>query len=49
MSWGKHRKVQNFFRSNRKRSYKNDKDGNESDVTVTYKIKFIGTTRFMAT
>ena len=29
MSWGKHRKVEKLFRSNRKRSYSIDKDVNE--------------------
>ena len=45
MSWGKYRKVQNFFCSNRKRSYK---DSNESVVTISCKIKFIDSERFMA-
>ena len=48
MSWGKHRKAQNFFRSNRKRSYKNNKCGNESVETVSYKIKCIDSVRFIA-
>ena len=29
-------------------SYKIDKDGNESVVTLSYKIKFIDSVRFMA-
>ena len=37
-----YRKVQNLFRSNRKRS-------KESVVTISSKIKFINSTRFMAT
>ena len=31
MSWGKYRKVQTFFRSNRKRSYRNIKHENLKD------------------
>ena len=49
MSWGKYIKIQNFFHSNRKRSYKIDKDGNESVVTISYKITFTDSARFMAT
>ena len=49
MSWEKYRKVQNIFCSNRKRSYKIDKEGNESVVTLSYKIKFIDGAKFMAT
>ena len=49
MSWGKYREVRNFFRSNRKRVTKIDKDCNESVVTKSYKIKFIDSARFMAT
>ena len=49
MSWGKYRKVQNIFCPNRKRSYKIDKEGNESVVTISCKIKFIDSARFMAT
>ena len=48
MSWGKYRKIQNFFCSNRKRSDKTDKDGNESVLTMSHKIKFIDSLRFMA-
>ena len=48
MSWGKYRKIQNFFCSNRKRSDKTDKDGNESILTMSHKIKFIDSLRFMA-
>ena len=46
MSWGKLIKVQNFFLSNRKEVIKIDKDGNESVVTISYKIKFIDSARF---
>ena len=48
MSWGKYKKVQNLFCSKGKRSYKIDKDGNESVVTISYKIKIIDGARFMA-
>ena len=46
MSWGKLIKVQNFFLSNRKEVIKIDKDGNESVVTISYKIRFIDSARF---
>ena len=49
MSWGKYRKVQNFFHSNRKRSIKIDRDDNESVVTISHKTKFIDSARFIAT
>ena len=49
MSWGKLIKVQNFFLSNRKEVIKIDKDGNESVVTISYKIKFIDSARFTRT
>ena len=49
MSWGKYRKVQNLFCSNRKKVTKIDKYGNESVVTISYKIKFIDSARFMIT
>ena len=39
----------NYFRSNRKRRKKNDKDGNESAAIIFYKIKFIDNARFKAT
>ena len=48
MSWRKYRKLQNSFSSNRKRNKKIDKDGNEDITTVSYKIKFIDSARFMA-
>ena len=47
MSWGKYRKVQNFFHSNKKRSYKYDKECNESVVTISYRIKFVDSPRLM--
>ena len=45
MSWGKHRKLQNFCDFNRE---KNDEDSYESFVTMYYKIKSIDSKRFMA-
>ena len=39
MSWGKYRKIQNIT--------KIDRDGHENVVTVSYKIKFIDSARFM--
>ena len=48
MSWRKYRKVQNFFSPDRKRNKKVDKDGNENIATVSYKMKFINSARFMA-
>ena len=49
MSLGICRKVQNFFCSNRKKEVTNiDKDGNESVVTIYYRIKLIDSARFMA-
>ena len=49
MSWRKYRKVQNIFCYNGKKVKKIKKYGNESVVTVTYKIRFIDSARFMAT
>ena len=49
MSWEKHRKVQNVFHSNEKKVAKIDKDRNESVVTISYKINFIDSARFMET
>ena len=46
---GKYKKVQKYFRSNRKRITEVDKDGNESVVAVSYKMKFIDSGRYMAT
>ena len=42
------RKVSNFFHCNRKRSVKIDKDGYESVITISSKIIFIDSERFMA-
>ena len=47
MSWGKYRKVQTFFCSNRKRSDEIDKDGNGKVATISYIIQFIDSARFM--
>ena len=41
-------KRTNFFRSNRKKKKTTDKDGNESVVTISCKIKFIDSARFIA-
>ena len=49
MSWGKYSKIRNFSCSNRKRSNKIDKNGNESVKTISYEIKFIVTAIFMVT
>ena len=46
MSCRKYRKVQNFSFSIEKEVTSIDKDGNESVVSISYRIKF---TRFMAT
>ena len=48
MSWRKQRKVQNFFVPTKEEITKIDKDGNESVTTISYKIKFIDSARFMA-
>ena len=47
MYWRKQRNIQNFFRSNKKKIIKIDKDGNETVETVSYRIKFINKARFM--
>ena len=47
MYWRKQRNVQNFFRSNKKKNIKIDKDGNETVETISYRIKFIDKARFM--
>ena len=47
MSWGKQRKVQKIFRSNKKKIIKIDKDGNEIVAKILYKIEFIDSARFM--
>ena len=49
MFWGKQRKVQTFSVPIEKEMTKIDKDGNESVVTISCKIKFIDSARFMAT
>ena len=41
MFWGRHRKVKNFFRSNKKGITKTNKDGNQSVVTISYKKKLL--------
>ena len=46
MSWGKYRKIYNFFLPIEKTK---DKDGNESVVTISYKNFFFDIARFMAT
>ena len=48
LSLGKYRKVQNFFCSRRKEVKNIDKDGNESALTISCKINFIDSARFMA-
>ena len=48
MSWGKQWKLQTFSISIKKKITKNDKDDNESVVNISYKIKLINSTRFMA-
>ena len=45
MSWGKHRKPQNFLCSNRKEVANISKDGNETVVTISYKIKLVDSAR----
>ena len=46
---GEIEKVQNFSSSNRKKVKEIDKVRNENVETISYKIKFIDSTRFMAT
>ena len=48
MFWRKYRKEQNFFNSNRKTNQEVDKDGSDDITTASSKIKFIDSTRFMA-
>ena len=48
MSWEKYRKVQNFSVPIKKEVTKIDKDGSESVVTISYKVTFIDSARFMA-
>ena len=46
----KYKKVRKFFRSNRKKKLqKIDKDGKESVINISYKIKFIDSARFIVT
>ena len=45
----KQKKKQNFVHSNRKKVTKIDKAGIESVVSISFKIKFIDSARFMAT
>ena len=47
MSWGKYRREQNFSVLIEIEVTKIDKDGNESVVTISYKIKFIDSARIM--
>ena len=47
MSWGKYRKVPNFSISIEKEFANIDRDGHENVVTISYKIKFIDSARFM--
>ena len=46
-SWGKYRKIQKIFCSSRKSSTKTDNDKSERVVTISCKIKFIDSARFM--
>ena len=48
LSLGEYRKVQNFFCSHGKEVKNIDKDGYESALTISYKINFIDSTKFMA-
>ena len=49
MSREKYRKVQNHFCSNEKKKVtKFDKDGNKNVMIISYRIKCIDSTRFMA-
>ena len=49
MSWGIYRKVQNFFVPTESEVTTIDKGKNESVVTISYRIKFIDSARFMST
>ena len=49
MSWGKQSKVQTFSVPVKKKIRKIDKDGNKSVITISYKIKFFDSARFMTT
>ena len=48
MSWGNTEKHKTLFVPIEKEVTKIDKDGNESLVTISYKIKFTDSARFMA-
>ena len=48
MSWEKYQKVQNFSLPKEKEVTNIYKDGNESVVTLSYKIELIDSARFMA-
>ena len=48
MSWEKYRKVQNFSLPMEKEVTNIYKDGNESVVTLSYKIEFTDSARFIA-
>ena len=48
MSWGKYRKVQTFSVPIEKKVTNIDKDSNKSVVTISCKIKFIDSARFIA-
>ena len=49
MSCEKCRQLQKCFCSNRKKVTKIDKNCTGSDATISYKIKFIGSLKFMVT
>ena len=49
MSWGKHKILQKFSLRIEKEVREINKNGNESVVTISYKIKFIDGARFMVT
>ena len=48
MSWGKYGKVQAFSVPIEKEVTKIDKDDNETVITISYKIKFTDSARFLA-
>ena len=48
MTWRKQRKVQNIFVPTKEEITKIDKEGDKSVTTISYKIKFIDSARFMA-
>ena len=41
MSWGKYRKTQNVFISDKKKIRKVDNDGNEDIIAISHKIKLM--------